>query len=205
LIAEVAFQVDLNSIPLNTGGSFEKLLTFVNTNSSLFNGWYASWALGALFAIPALLALYVVLSRAERGFTLIGTAVGVVAIVIILSNVSNHFYYVSEANVYDGGCTVCATQSITGALATFASYTADQLASLIFVVAVIILSLVILRVGILNKSVGIVGLVAAVLAIVITVAGASGYLDIIGLLPYVAVAVWLIMVGYSLTRLPVRS
>jgi len=47
--------------------------------------------------------------------------------------------------VYDSGCTVCATQAITGATATFSVATADTFPGLLISIAMIILSIVIIR------------------------------------------------------------
>ena len=209
LILSQVFLADLNSlfsgffassIMSNSVITVPQKLAFVESHSNLYYGWYISGdALAALFGLPALLALLIVLSRVDKGFALIGSALGFASIGIILSNVSNQFYLINEAFVFDSGCTVCASQAITGATATYSAYTAEMFASLILTVAEIILSIVILKGMIFNRSLGFLGLGSALVGLVIAFFNSNYY---ISFLPTLVLAAWLLAVGYSLVRLP---
>src|SRR5579872_3679446 len=98
--------------------SVPQQLSFAQFYSNFYYGWYDSYFVAVLFGLPVILAAYVILSRIDKGFALIGASLGVAGAGIILANIPLHFQFVNEAFIYDSGCSVCATQSITAATAT---------------------------------------------------------------------------------------
>ena len=197
LILDVGFQWDLNGINYS-GTGVPDFLTFVQRYSNLYYGWYITYALAAVFGLVFLLAIYIALSKIDKGFALIGTVLGIAGVGVILSNISNHFYLISEAVVYDSGCTVCASQAITGATATFSVGTADTFAGLLISVAMIILSIVIIRGNLFNRGIGWFGVAAGILGLVVAAFSNNYYL---GFVPTVALAVWMLVLAFPLFRL----
>jgi hypothetical protein len=190
-----------SQVATNSVISVPMLLSFIETNSNIYYGWYISYALAALFGLPALFALYVALRQNDKGIALIGSAFGVLGIGIIVANISNHFYLINESFVYDSGCTVCASQAVTGATATFAADMADSFGSLMLIVALIVLSAAILRGRALPRALGFFGLAVALVNLVITFVN-TNYL--VGFVPSFLLAIWLIAAGYSIVRLPLQ-
>ena len=94
------------------------LLTFALTRTNLYYVEYYSAGLWMLFALPGVMALYFVLSHRDKGFALIGSALGLLGIGIFLSNLADHILFVQEAVTYSGGCTSCAAQALSAAAAT---------------------------------------------------------------------------------------
>jgi hypothetical protein len=180
--------------------SVPQQLAFAEANSNFFYGWYGSYFFALLFGLPVILAAYVVLSRVDKGFALIGSSISFAGVGIILANIPLHFQFINEAFTYDGGCTVCASQSITAATATFSAYTADSLGGLVLILGVLILSIVIIK-GMLPKWLGIFGTAGSIAVITIDIANNNFYLGILGSLIFPA---WLFAFGWCLIRLPLE-
>lgn len=185
--------------------SLQDVLTFVLTRTNLYNVEYYSGGLWMLFALPGMLALYFVLARRDKGYALIGTALGSLGIVIYLSNLADHIFFVQEAVIYSGGCTACAAQALSGASGTFSSGTADTLAGFALGAGIIFLSAVILAGHAFAKPIGYLGVIAGILiAGVYPVATLTAGNDItfyVGLLSAALVALWYFAVGVRLYRI----
>lgn len=185
--------------------SLPDVLTFVLTRTNLYNVEYYSAGLWMLFALPGMLALYVVLGRRDKGFALIGSALGLLGIVIYLSNLADHIFFVQEALTYSGGCTACATQALSGAAGTFSSGTADTLAGFALGAGIIFLSGIMLAGQAFARPVGylgaISGLVIAGAYPVATLTAGSDVIFYVGLLSVALVALWEFVVGVKLYRI----
>jgi hypothetical protein len=184
--------------------AFVSVLEYIGNNALLFNSAEVLVVLAVLAFLPAVLALYVALRRTDVGFSLIGTVFTVAGIGIILSNASQLFFEVQEAQVWDGGCTVCGNTPIEGAAGTGSMYVAGELGSLLILVGVIILSVVMLRGSSFSKVSGYLGLLAGLVGIIGTFAFGSlsgvAY-DATSVLPYVLLALWAFSISPRMFRL----
>lgn len=182
--------------------SLQDVLTFVLTRTNLYNLEYYSAGLWMLFALPGMLALYLVLAKRDRGFALIGSALGLLGIVIYLSNLADHLFFVQEALTYSGGCTTCAAQALSGAAGTLSSGTADTLAGFALGAGIVFLSSVMIAGQAFAKPIGylgvISGLVVAAAYPIATLTAGSDVIFYVGLLSTALVAVWYFAVGVKL-------
>jgi hypothetical protein len=138
--------------------------------------------------------------------TLIGAATAILGGFVYLSNVGQHFYLVQAAAIYDGGCTVCAQQAITGATATFSAASSDSVTGYLILVGVLISSLVMLRSRVIGKVPGSLGLLfvgySIVNATVLNQGSGMIYSDL-AQLPFALFGLWIFAVGVGVFR--VRS
>jgi hypothetical protein len=194
--------IDVNSLPY-TGSTYSYFLTFVWQNATLYNLWYASEVLTVVFAIPVVLALYLVLSRVDKGVALIGTFTLIIGGLDYLFNVGQHFSLVQAAVTYNGGCTVCAQQALTEAMATSSVSSSDTMAGYLVLAGVIVLSLMMFwsrRTGKVPFYLGLLFAVYSVVnAAVFSPQSGNLYYDL-GQLPLVLFALWIAVVGLKIYK-----
>ena len=89
---------------------------------------------------------------------LMGASTLILAAFEYISGVGTQLFFVQEATTYNGGCTVCAQQAITGALSTGAVSSTDNVASYLAIADVLILSLMMLKSKVTGKVPGTLGL-----------------------------------------------
>lgn len=157
-----------------------------------------------LLVLPGVMALYFMLSQKDKGFALIGSALGILGVGIYLSNLADHLFFVQEVQTYSGGCVSCSAEALFGAAGTFSSGTADILAGFVLGLAIGVLSLLMFTGHAFPRWVGAFGLLASLVAAVVypVVALTSGG-DLFfysGLLSTILGALWFLMVGVRLYR-----
>jgi len=187
----------LNSLPYN-GTGFEYFLTFVWQQSTAYNLWYSGEFLTVVFAVPLVLALYFVLRRVDKGVALIGASTSILGGLVYLSNVGTHFDLVQDAVTYNGGCTVCAQQAVTGAIASNSASSSDSIAGYLVLAGVLILSLMMFKSRVTGKVPGSLGLVFAaysVLSAAVFAPGSSTLYYDLSQLPVVFFGVWALASG----------
>jgi len=190
----------ISSIPYS-GTSYSNFLTFVWQHSTWYNLWFTGEALTVVFALPLILALYIVLGRVDKGIALIGASTLILGGLDYLSNVGTHFYLVQEAVTFNGGCTVCAQQAVTGALATGTASSADNIAGLLALAGVLILSLMMFKSKITGKVPGVVGLIFvlySLLSAAIFAPSSSTTLIELSYLPTVFFGAWILVSGIKI-------
>ena len=196
-VAWAAAPIYVSSLPYS-GTDYQDFLTFVWMHSTWYNLWFTGEALTVVFALPIVLALYLVLSRVDKGIALIGASTLILGGLVYLSNVGTHFFLVQEATTFNGGCTVCAQQAVTGALATGTASSADTIAGYLALAGVVILSLMMFKSKITGKVPAIVGLIFAlysVLSAAVFAPSNSTTLSDLSYLPVVFFGAWILVTG----------
>jgi hypothetical protein len=184
-------------------------VTYVGSNALLFNSASIFLTLAVLCLIPAALALYFPLRGTDKGTTLAGTAFVVAGACVILSNVSTAFYYVHEAQLWDGGCTPCGTAPIEAASSTGSVNFANELGFLVILAGVVMLSALMLRGSVFGKISGVLGIVAGLEGIISNFLVANlgtSYTPnppyvFVAVIPYVLLSLWAISLGPRLLKL----
>jgi uncharacterized protein DUF4386 len=184
--------------------SLQDLLTFAMTRTNLYDIEYYSAGFWMLFALPGMLALYLVLAKRDKGLALIGSALGLLGIVIYLSNLADHLFFVQEALTYAGGCTVCARDALSGALQHSLQAFSDILAGICLGAGIMFLSIVMVAGRTFAKPIGYLGVVVGlVIAGAYPIAALNAGSDVtfyVGLLSTALVALWYFVVGVKLYR-----
>jgi len=199
-VAWAVAPIYISSLPYS-GTDYQDFLTFVWVHSTWYNLWYTGEALTVVFALPLVLALYLVLGRVDKGIALIGASTLILGGLVFLSNVGTHFYLVQEATTFNGGCTVCAQQAMTGALATGTASSADNIAGYLALAGVLILSLMMFKSKITGKVPGVVGLIFAVYSVVsVAIFAPSNSTTLYDLAQLVAVffGAWILITGIKI-------
>jgi len=191
------------------GTTSQAAINYVGSNMLLFNSASVLLTLAVLCFLPAALALYLSLRRTDQGFTLWGAAFVVTGIGIILANVSTAFYFVQEANIWDGGCTACGTAPLVAAESAGSVNFANELGFLILFLGVVVLSVVMLRGSAFSKVSGVIGLVAGIEGIIsnfaVSTIGTSNTPNppyvFVAVIPYVLLALWTVSLSPKLLKL----
>jgi hypothetical protein len=172
-----AVQVYLDTLPLPPANSassgyvpfspsFLQSFDFVGFHALLFNSEYSLLTLGVLAFLPAVIALFVALRSTDVGISTVALALSAVGVVFVLLAAVDAFTEIQEAVTWDGGCTSCGNTPISLAFGTSAGGVALQLGELLIVVGILVLSVLMLRNAAFGKVSGVLGIVAALYALV---------------------------------------
>jgi hypothetical protein len=184
------------------GQAWVTIVDYIGSNATSFNVDYVLLTLSVLAFLPAVLALYLALRRTDASFSLLGSSLAVSGIIIVLSNVSLQFFEVQEAQVWDGGCTICGNAPIEAAAGMPAAFTAEMLAFLLILISVLIFSVVILRGATFSKVSGYLGVLAFIVGIILSFVSLNGVAgEWQGVVPSVLLAVWAISLSPRLFKL----
>jgi hypothetical protein len=177
-------------------------LYWTGTRSFMIGLGLSVETIAVVLLIPAFAALYIVLSKLDRSYSLIGAALAASAILVFLSNVSESFNYVQEADLFNR-CNDCQPIAATSAISTFAVNIANLLALVMLAVSIIMLSFVMLKSPYLKQA-GYLGMISGIVPlgigalIFVTPRDVALYF---GPVIFILFAAWFAAVGLKLYRI----
>jgi len=192
------------SVPDGFTSGFVQNIDFVGSHTLLFNSEYTLLCLAVLAFLPAVIALFAGLRSTDVGFSVTGTALAMVGVVLVLFASIDAFTDIQEAALWDSGCTACGIFPLQASFGTSTLPKATQIGDLLIVVGILILSAMMLRSAVFSKVSGVLGIVAALYALVGGFAFSSlseTNSDIASAVTFVLLTIWGISITPGLLRL----
>ncbi len=190
------------SVPDGFTTGWVRYIDFVGSHASAYNAEFVLLGLAALALLPGAIALLVSLRKVDIGFSVIGTAFLVVGVVFAVIESVDFFTVTQAASAWDSGCTACGIYPLQESFGASTSSSAQQVAGLLLLAGILVLSVTMLRGTVFSRFSGVFGVVTVLYGLVVSFATSGGTdSDIATAVTYVLLTLWAVSLAPRLLGL----